>query len=173
MNRRPKEEKVARRPFVVSNGNGLRRLSGPAVVMDNPKHVVNLASMIRNCAAFGVGLLCYTGDRVLEPTKGDGDLRGRDPVHVIHHDFPLQLFDHKVVFIGVEILPNAVSLPYFEHPENAVYVFGPEDGSISAGLRGMCHQFVSIPTIGCLNVAQAGGVVLYDRRVHVRVGRQL
>lgn len=159
---RPKEEKVARRTFTVDSGDRLRRLSGPAVVMDNPKHIVNVASMIRNCAAFGVGLLCYTGDRVLI-SAGKRGSEQTGTVHVIRHNFPLHQFDRKVIFIAVEILPDAVPLPQFEHPENAVYVFGPEDGSISAGLIGMCHHFVSIPSVGCLNVAQAGGVVLYDR----------
>lgn len=170
MNTRPREQRIARRPFVVSDGVGLRRLSGPAVVMQNPKHVVNIASMIRNCAAFGISILCITGDRVDVPTGRKGDrlprqerMREYETVQVIHNDFPLHLFNDKIVPVAVEIMPGAIPLPYYEHPENAVYIFGPEDGSISTGLRAACHHFVSIPSIHCLNVAQAGGVVLYDR----------
>jgi tRNA C32,U32 (ribose-2'-O)-methylase TrmJ len=49
------------------------------------------------------------------------------------------------------------------HPENAVYVFGPEDGSIPPVFRRHCHRFVSIPSKHCLNLAAAVYIVLYDR----------
>jgi tRNA(Leu) C34 or U34 (ribose-2'-O)-methylase TrmL len=53
----------------------------------------------------------------------------------------------------------------FEHPENALYVFGPEDGSLPKTVRLLCHRFVVIPTHHCLNLAAAVNVVLYDRRL--------
>jgi tRNA(Leu) C34 or U34 (ribose-2'-O)-methylase TrmL len=168
----PTEQRVARRPFVVTNGSTLRGLSGPAVVLVDPKNLVNVASMIRNCAAFGVNTLCYTGDRVDLPSGRKGDrlpreerMRDYDTVQVVHHDFPLRLFKPDVVPIGVEIMPGTVPLPYFEHPYHGVYVFGPEDGSLPTGIRAVCHDFVQIPSMHCLNLAQAGGIVLYERMV--------
>ena len=170
MNTLTRDARIARKPFSISNGEGLRRLCGPAVILQNPRHVVNIASMIRNCAAFGVQILCYTGDRVDLPSGRKGDrmpreerMRDYETVQVIHHDFPLHLFGHDVVPVAIEIMPDTTPLTFFEHPDNAVYVFGPEDGSISTGLRAACHQFVSIPSLHCLNLAQAGGIVLYDR----------
>jgi tRNA(Leu) C34 or U34 (ribose-2'-O)-methylase TrmL len=155
-----RDARIARKPFTVSDGIELRKLNGPAIVMQDPKHVVNIATMIRNCAAFGVNILCYTGDRIDLPS-GRKDERGT--VQVIHNDFPLHLFSNDVSPVAIEIMPEAIPLPYFKHPENAVYVFGPEDGSISTGLRAMCHHFVVIPSLHCLNLAQAAGIVLYDR----------
>ena len=32
-----------------------------------------------------------------------------------------------------------------EHPDEAVYVFRPEDGSIPKAWLGLCHRFVHIP----------------------------
>lgn len=138
--------------------------------MINPKHVVNVAAMIRNCASFDVSTLCYTGDRIDLPTGRKGDrlprqerMREYETVQVIHHDFPLHLFSDKITPIAVEIMRDAIPLPYFAHPEQGVYVLGPEDGSIPTGMRAACHAFVQIPSLHCLNVAQAGGIVLYDR----------
>ena len=164
--------RIARQPYEFVDGSGLRRLSGPAVVLANPKYLANLAEMIRNCAVFGLNTLCWTGDRIQVPTGKKADrlpreerMRDYETVRVINNDFPLHLFKADIVPVAVELLPGAVPLPYFEHPDNAVYVFGPEDGSIPTGLRAMCHHFVRIPSLHCLNLAQAGGITLYDRQV--------
>jgi tRNA(Leu) C34 or U34 (ribose-2'-O)-methylase TrmL len=47
-------------------------------------------------------------------------------------------------------------------------VFGPEDGHVPKGVRGACHRFVTIPSDGCLNLAAAVNVVLYDRMAKAR-----
>jgi tRNA C32,U32 (ribose-2'-O)-methylase TrmJ len=52
----------------------------------------------------------------------------------------------------------------FEHPENALYLFGPEDGSIPQMYLQYCHRFVVIPTRHCVNLAAAVYTVLYDRQ---------
>jgi tRNA(Leu) C34 or U34 (ribose-2'-O)-methylase TrmL len=54
-------------------------------------------------------------------------------------------------------------LPYFEHPENALYIFGPEDGSLSAGILSACHRFVQVPMLHCANLASTIYLTLYDR----------
>jgi tRNA(Leu) C34 or U34 (ribose-2'-O)-methylase TrmL len=53
----------------------------------------------------------------------------------------------------------------FEHPADATYVFGPEDGNVPKGALSVCHRFVSIPSHHCLNLAAAVYTVLYDRVV--------
>ena len=63
----------------------------------------------------------------------------------------------------MELRPDAEPLLTFEHPENALYVFGPEDGGLPKPIRVLCHRFVVIPTRHCLNLAAAVNVVLYDR----------
>lgn len=75
--------------------------------------------------------------------------------------------------MAVELLPAAQSLVDFEHPEDALYVFGPEDGGLPKPIRLACHRFVFIPTHHCLNLAAAVNVVLYDRRLkRQREGRE-
>lgn len=48
------------------------------------------------------------------------------------------------------------------NPRRAVYLLGPEDGSISF--------LVQIPSTYCLNVATAGAVVMYDRAAKLSSG---
>jgi tRNA G18 (ribose-2'-O)-methylase SpoU len=147
--------------------------------MLEPKFVNNIGSMIRNCACFGVEYLIYTGDRVDIPTGGKGDrlprqerMRQYQTVKVVNVDFPMSFFPPSTVPVGVELTPSAMPLPLLDHPTSAVYILGPEDGSVPAGWRELCHHIVQIPSEHCLNVAQAGGIVLYDRMVsRWRAGR--
>ena len=54
-------------------------------------------------------------------------------------------------------------LIHFQHPEQAYYIFGPEDGSLSQTILDASDHVVYIPTIGCMNLAATVNVVLYDR----------
>jgi len=67
--------------------------------------------------------------------------------------------------VAVERRDAAESLVDFPHPDDALYVFGPEDGHVTGQWLERCHRFVCIPTAndGPLNLAAAVYVVLYDR----------
>jgi tRNA(Leu) C34 or U34 (ribose-2'-O)-methylase TrmL len=65
--------------------------------------------------------------------------------------------------IAVEILPQAIPLSVFKHPNGAVYIFGPEDGSVPKYVVEECKEIVSIPSNFCLNLAATASIVLYDR----------
>ena len=65
--------------------------------------------------------------------------------------------------VVIELIEGATPLPGFKHPENAFYVFGPEDGSVSKDVLKWCDEVVYIPTIGSMNLAATCNVVLYDR----------
>jgi len=65
--------------------------------------------------------------------------------------------------VCVELVVGATPLSEFEHPQNAFYVFGPEDGSVPQAIVDAADAVVYVPTIGCLNLAASVNVVLYDR----------
>src|SRR5262249_50072856 len=71
----------------------------------------------------------------------------------------------SVTPVAVGLRPQAESLVTFEHPADALYVFGPEDGSLPRAVRLRCHRFVVLPTHHCLNLAAAVNGVRYDRRL--------
>ena len=65
--------------------------------------------------------------------------------------------------VGVEITDDADDLPNFVHPIQAMYILGPEKGSLSPETIQKCDFIIKIPTKFSLNVAIAGAIVMYDR----------
>lgn len=155
----------------------------PAVVLENPKFPHNVGAALRACSCFGATSLYFTGKRITDALSLEKRLpreermKGYRSVKLVKHEYPLLLFPNsprtKVVPVCVELVPMAVPLSQFQHPDNAVYIFGPEDGSISKGVRKVCHQFIFIPSKHCLNLAAAVYVVLYDRMVKSGVDLRL
>ncbi len=140
-----------------------------AVVLINPKYPHNVGGALRACAALGAQDLLWTGDRVVFNAKHlpDAQRRQRSQQSVQFAQDPnaiLRLVNRGLVPVAVEMKPDAENLLYFEHPANAVYVFGPEDGSLGSEVLQQCHRFVYIPTHYSLNLAAAVNVLLYDRR---------
>jgi tRNA C32,U32 (ribose-2'-O)-methylase TrmJ len=92
-------------------------------------------------------------------------MRGYRDVDFVRDDRVFDRFDGSVTPVAVEVRPDSESLLDFVHPAEALYVFGPEDGSLPKPVRLLCHRFLVIPTHHCLNLAAAVNVVLYDRRL--------
>ena len=65
--------------------------------------------------------------------------------------------------VCVELVEGATPLPEFTHPEDALYVFGPEDGSLPQSIVDAADAVVYGPTTGCMNLAATVNVLLYDR----------
>ena len=76
----------------------------------------------------------------------------------------------ECVPVAVERVAEATPLPEFEHPERAMYVFGPENGSLDETMIERCAHIVSIPGHECSNLAAVVNVVLCDR-IATRWGR--
>ena len=66
--------------------------------------------------------------------------------------------------VAVEIVEGAKLLRDFKHPERALYVFGPEGGSLGGELLASCDHVVAVDTELCMNLAATVNVVLYDRQ---------
>lgn len=136
------------------------------VVLQNPKYIENLGAAVRACACWGAETLTYTGSRIQFGDRTPRELRMKDyaSVEVVRTERP---FDYTAGFVPVcvEILPGSISLRDFQHPPNATYIFGPEDGDVSQVFRRFCHHFVQVPSKFCLNLAATVNVVLYDRFV--------
>ena len=140
----------------------------PALVLINPKYDANVAKAIRLASCYGMQQVWWTGNRVTLDQKRrlprEERMKGYKDVSMIQYDRPFDQFPANVTPVAIEVRENSENLLQFEHPENPVYVFGPEDGSIDRVLLGHCHRFVVIPTRHCLNLATAIATVLWDRR---------
>lgn len=137
-----------------------------ALTLVNPKFPHNVGGAVRAASCFGVEEVRYTGNRfdleTLKRLPREERMKAYGEVTWSQNDKPFDEFpDHTPV--AIELLDGSVPLHTFEHPEKALYIFGPEDGSIPKSFRGLCHNFVAIPTAHCMNLAAAIYVVLYDR----------
>jgi len=143
-----------------------------AVILINPKFPHNVGGAIRACAAFGVERLRWTGDRVGNPIHGERLPREERLRLFKKVDWGqtevLRWMEDGLIPVAVEVREQAEDLTWFEHPADAAYVFGPEDGSLDKGILSACHRFVRIPSDVCLNLAAAVNVILADRRMKER-----
>ena len=72
--------------------------------------------------------------------------------------FPVRKLTNKFSSIS-----SKEDLQNFVHPLQAMYILGPEKGSLSSETLSKADHIVKIPTSFSLNVAIAGAIVMYDR----------
>jgi tRNA(Leu) C34 or U34 (ribose-2'-O)-methylase TrmL len=141
----------------------------PAIALINPKTAANAGMVVRLASVYGFKQVWFTGKRVGADISARGRMpreermKGYKDVEIINYEYPLEQFGPGVTPVAIEVRDNAVPLHLFEHPENPVYVFGPEDGSIPKTVLQHCHRFVVIPGNHCLNLATAVATLLWDR----------
>jgi len=139
----------------------------PAIALINPKFSHNVGAALRAASCFGAKQVWWTGNRVrLDDKKRlprEERMKGYKDVELRQFDQVFDMFDKDVIPVAIELRKNSEALQTFEHPEKALYVFGPEDGSLSGTQLSRCHRFVVIPTKHCVNLAAAVYLVLYDR----------
>lgn len=141
-----------------------------AVLLVNPKAPRNVGGIIRTLSCYGVDQLRYTGERMdrafdrMTRIPREERMKGYSEVTWRRND---RAFDEFKGFtpVAVEVREDSEMLQHFEHPEAALYVFGPEDASLERVHTIHCQRFVAIPTAHCLNLAVAVSTVLYDRHV--------
>ncbi len=141
----------------------------PSIILCNPRYGHNVGAAVRAAACYGFDQVWYTGSRInaeLEERRRlprEERMKGYASVELHNSEYPFDSFNSDAVPIAIEVNPTAQNLVWFEHPENAVYVFGPEDGSVPSSVLRHCHSVVILPTFHCLNLATAVATVCYDR----------
>jgi len=138
----------------------------PSIALINPKYDRNVGAVLRAASCFDVKQVWFTGNRVrFEEGKRlprEERMKGYEDVELFQYDY---VFDvHQTATpIAIEVREGAEMLTTFEHPTNALYVFGPEDGGLQRNTLQHCHRIVTIPTRHCTNLAAAVYITLYDR----------
>lgn len=135
-----------------------------AIALCNPKSPSNVGAVMRAAGCYGASAIYYTGTRFERAAKYHLDTRN------ISQQIPLspvnsltELMGESRKLVCVELAEGAIPLPEFTHPEDALYIFGPEDGSIDQSVVDLADAVVYVPTIGCMNLAATVNVLLYDR----------
>lgn len=133
-----------------------------AVGLYQPRNNVNVGSVLRAAGCFDTSLVVVEGRRYSDSSTDtmksfrhiplvQGSLRDSIPFGCIP--------------IAVDLIDGAKCLHSYWHPERAFYIFGPEDGTIPKDVQAWCRDAVYMPTQGCLNLAAAVNIVLYDRQM--------
>jgi len=139
-----------------------------SVGLINPKSPNNVGSVMRAAGNYRVDSIFYTGKRYPRALIRNKDLP--DMHRNVSKNVPLSEvsdFIHEappdLKMVCIEFAENATPLTEYQHPDNAFYVFGPEDGTISQAIIDKADAVVYVPTVGCMNLAATVNVVLYDR----------
>lgn len=130
----------------------------------NPKSATNVAVILRAAGCYGVSSVFYTGERYSFAKGFQQDTKGmRHKIPTVAVEDLLAMTPNGATPVVIELAENAIPLPAFTHPDNAYYIFGPEDGSVPADILEKCENVVYIPTFTSMNLAATANVVLYDR----------
>ncbi len=130
----------------------------------NPKSPENVGMVMRAAGCYEANKVFYTGTRFDRARQFFTDTKNsHEKIPLKHTDDLISVAPESVKIVAVELVEGAIPLMHFAHPEQAFYIFGPEDGSLSQAILDACDHVVYIPTIGCMNLAASVNVVLYDR----------
>lgn len=145
-----------------------------SIGLQNPKSASNVASILRAAGCYGASSVFYTGNRYRYAKEFNADTKNmhlKIPTIGVEDLFAMTPKGAKRVV--VELVEGAIPLPDFQHPDNAYYVFGPEDGSVDPQLLAQSDEVIYIPTHGSMNLAATVNVVLYDRLAKSQFDRSL
>jgi tRNA(Leu) C34 or U34 (ribose-2'-O)-methylase TrmL len=124
-----------------------------------------MGSILRAAGCYRAKSIRYTGERYARAKAFSTDTKNAH-LNILVTQVPAvidPIYDKHLTKIAIELVEGATPLPLFVHPEEALYIFGPEDGSIDQDVVDQCDHVVYIPTIGCMNLAATVNVLLYDR----------
>lgn len=158
----------------------LEKNSHVTIGLTNPKTPTNVGGVMRAAGCYSVDQVLYTGYRYAHAAKFVSSKNNTDtqrsseqiPLIAVKDFLQLKQENNKsslakisdaTKIICVDLVEGATPLPLFEHPEQALYVFGPEDGTIDQSVIDLADGVVYVPTVGCMNLAASVNVLLYDR----------
>jgi len=142
----------------------MSKKSYACIGLQNPKSPENVGSVMRAAGCYGANSVFYTGTRydTAKPFYTD--------TQKIYEELPLigvedlkKIIPVGCVPVAVDLIEGAKPLPSYKHPARAFYIFGPEDGTLKKDITDFCSETIYVPTSGCMNLAAAVNVILYDR----------
>lgn len=139
----------------------------------NPKDTQNVGSVLRAIGCYQANDVFFTGSRYEHALKHNTDTHNVALNSLISKVESMtqardQYMPTGTKIVCVELVEGATPLPDFVHPEDALYVFGPEDGNLKQSVVNQADEVVYIPTVGCMNLAATVNVLLYDRLTKAR-----
>lgn len=135
-----------------------------------PKHSHNIGQVLRAADNHRAAFVSIEGGRTEDVRSASNtfDTQLSMPVYMVDDLFAHRPFGTQVVVI--DLIEGSRDLRDFIHPPRALYMFGPEDGTLGRAHTGRAQHVVHIPTNDCMNLAASVNVVLYDRMLKSHLG---
>lgn len=155
------------------NKGGKRQKSGGAPAMkgyfaigvDRLSKAHNMGNLLRTSYAFGASYFFTVSADYSKRELREADTSGATSSLPVYDYAGID--DLKVPsgakLVGIELTDDAIDLPNFKHPRQAIYILGPEGGNLDPRLLERCDYTIKIPMRFCVNVGVAGAIVMYDR----------
>ena len=132
--------------------------------LSNPKSPTNVGAVMRAAGCYGVDSVVYTGERYDRAAQFNTETQDQSQrIPLSHRQNLLDDIPEGMAIVCVELVEGATPLPEFVHPDQAFYLFGPEDNTVKQKVIDRSDAVVYIPTMGSLNLAATVNVILYDR----------
>ena len=128
---------------------------------------MNAGAVLRTGHAFGADFAFFVHSNINKEEINLSDTSKTE------NNIPTYIFENvqKMILprgcklVGIEITDQAFSLPSFRHPRLAAYILGSERFGLSNKVIDKCDFIIKIPTKFSINLALAGGIVMYDRMI--------
>lgn len=134
------------------------------IALVNPKSPSNMGSVMRAAGCYRADAVFYTGTRYDRAAAFHTDThQASSRIALKCVDDLLSVATPDTRIVCVELVEGAIALPSYQHPAKALYVFGPEDGSVDQSIVDRVDDVVYVPTDMCMNLAASVNVLLYDR----------
>jgi tRNA G18 (ribose-2'-O)-methylase SpoU len=128
---------------------------------------MNVGGLLRSSHAFGASFFFTVNTDIDLHAMRESDTSGAfDHIPFYNFEKPADIIlPRNTQMVAIEFLEDAVELPSFRHPLQAVYVLGPEMNNVSPAMLKRCDHVIKIPMKFCVNVGVAGALVMYDRMI--------
>lgn len=134
------------------------------IALVDPKSPTNVGAVMRAAGCYQADQVRYSGIRFERAARYQTDTKDMlSKIPLLREDDLLANLPAGMKIVCVELAEGAAPLPQFVHPDQVIYVFGSEDGSIPQAMIDEADYVVYIPTVTCMNLAASVNVVLYDR----------
>lgn len=128
------------------------------------KYENNLSCLLRSAHIFGCSYIVIIGGRYKRFRADTTNAQKHMPVFNCEEEWMFDAYIPKYAqLVAIEKVEYARPLQTFEHPEQSLYLIGPEDGSIPDYILKKAHHRVILPGDYCLNQSVTGSIVMYDR----------
>lgn len=130
----------------------------------NPKCGANVGGVMRAAGVYAADMVALSGGRPQTLMRWPTDtMKAWRHIPTLMVADLFEVLPYNCVPVAVDLLPDARPLPAYKHPVRAMYIFGPEDGTLGKAITDRCRDVVMVPGTACMNLAATVNVILYDR----------